>query len=779
MERRARSTAALVAALAVLAVSAGAVSAGGDGSTAVDSASLGSAAAVGTVQQISVDGSLQSGAEHWQGRRLRFDANEIVGDDSGGGQFEIWRVTEDGRLNQRVGTFQVDANGTHVVDTTGLQGRFVLRYNDQPVYVHDGRGYLQSPPDGSQVTVGSSAWRVKAQTLSFEWSDPTVYPGQSTDLTVESNRQRYTVAVSATGLSFQNLTSLFPASAYANDHAARANDSVLLLELHQRSTLRLDTQGFQPGDLPLRFDVVDTAAVGWPSLQVEQPGADRHLRSLERHEEVGDVVEAQLACTHCFVVLGGPGQGLLDIVEASDANGDGNVTLLINTRYAGMAVGAEGYPSTVRAYTSPEDNVHRYGPTADLETLQAELNYDVTSLNDLRREQGLKPSGRSRPIEPGQYRLTVTSSDFLIDRSSWGANPPLGGSLVIRDETDVETLTLAPRALESATTLAAPGDDGFEPTVASLRDVAAPRNQVALGDRLVFRFDVSGVFGYLGTKSSHVELLQSDNGEGIGIRLTRHSGENPGPVQLGETTARIVTDPAADVIYLVIPTGDQLRRIGRGNYRARLTLTGVPGKYDVYSTGKGHDGYPYLPPGATEEVTATATLAEPSATITEPAAGSSPRLQVGGTLRIVGNSSVAPTSTLTAVASSTEFAWETQSTVRVEANGTWTTELALADAPGKEFDVAVFRGQQRLTQQTYTVRPPAPNATPADGGSGGGGSGGGGDDGGAGGPATGGGGLPIPGLSGVASLAVPVGGGIGILVVVWAAWRFVIRRLLI
>lgn len=723
---------------------------------------------------------LESGGTYWSGDGLRFDASRIVpeGANEADRTFELWRVADDGRLNQRVRTFTVDGSGTTTLRTGRLAGQVAIRYGEQIVYVHEGVGYLESPPDGSPVTAGSSAFELVRQTLAFSWSDPTVYPGQRLTLDVTSNRDDYVVAVSGDGLSYENLKTLFPASAYAENHDARSNDSVLLLRGGASTSFRLDTAVLPPGERSVEFDVVDTATVETARLTVHEPEKESRFVSLERRENVGDVIEANLSCTHCFLVVGGPGQGVLDVVEIEDANGDGHVSLRINTRYVGMYEGASGFPNGVEAYASPADSVSRYHAGAALEQVREELNYNVATLSELRDQQGLEASGRDRPLPPGRVDLTLASSDFIIDRSAYGDQPPSGGQLVVRDQTDVRTVVLEPRRLDGVQVLGAPDESEPGQDVERLRDVAAARDTVALGDDLVFRVDLAGVFGYFAEFDPGIGTLVENREEGIYLRIDRLPDDSSGSasrVRLDRTSVRYLTDPAGDSLYLVVETGEiGPDRFQPGRYRLSFELRGVEGKYDAYSTRNSYEGYPYLDPGASQSASATATISPPEAAITEPSE-EAPRMNADGELVVGGTTNVAPESHLRVTAASTEFSWETSTRATIEGEGTgnWAAALPLAEAPGDEFTVSVSRGGERLDERTYTVRPPAENSSE------GGGSGdGSGSNGGAGGPLGSDGGV-LSTISGLSGLAVPIVGGVGVLVVLWAAWRLVVRRMLV
>lgn len=731
-------------------------------------------------QQAAADADLRSGGTFWQGRQLAVDASNLDVE-----SLAVWRVTDDGRLNQQVATAAIE-DGTAVVDTSTLEGRYVLRASESPVYVQDGTAYTGTAPDGTGVTREASTFQVARQTLATNWSDPTVYPEQGTTLTIESNRQRSVVAVSADGLSFQNLTTLLPERVYAADYDARRNDSTLLIEIGRETRFYVNPSPLSTGTPGITLDVVDTTAETTATLTVNQQG-DTHLTSVERREHVGDVVDAELACGHCFLVVGGAGQGMLDVVELSDSNGDGTVKLRINTRYAGMARAQADFPNDVRAYTSPEDSVSRYASSQSLESVSDALITSTVSVADLREELGLVGNGRTTPIEPTTLRLTVGTSDYLLPRWDYGDRPPTGSQLVVKDETDVATVRLDAGSLEGIQPMAAPPGGGPDETAAQLRERVGPRDQIALGDRLVYRVDVSGIYGYLAAHGTNVDSVGDNQDEGIRLQLQRladEGTENPESIPLGQTMGGIVADPANDDLYLVLETGGSGRtQLGAGEYRARFELSGVSGQSDGYSATSETDGYPYLDAGEEVSDSATVAVTEPAGSIEQPAAGSGPNKTADGALAVGGTASIAPGSTVTVMASATEYAWETTTTAEVQASGNWSAALGLAEAPGREFTVTLTRDGTQLDQQTYTVYPPAEDASGDASGSGGSGGGSGGSGAQAGVAAAGPTipilGIQLPGLGGLVDLAVPVGGGIGALAFVWLGWKLVLKRLLL
>lgn len=215
---------------------------------------------------------LESGALYWAGQSATFDGSGIVPDAGNASvaerTFRIRTVTDGDRVGSLVREFVVGTDGERVIDTTGLQGRYVIRYEEELVYVHDGTGYTSAPPDGRAITVRNSSWEVARQTISATWSADRVFRHQQAELNVFSNRASSLIAVSARGLEFDDLVSMFDARDFADDHDARADDDVLLMDVMGDTTLTVRFREIPHGDYTLVIEVVDTDARTTATIRV-------------------------------------------------------------------------------------------------------------------------------------------------------------------------------------------------------------------------------------------------------------------------------------------------------------------------------------------------------------------------------------------------------------------------------------------------------------------------------------------------------------------------------
>ena len=218
------------------------------------------------------DLAMESGRTHWAGQRLSFDGSDVVpnvGSASEGERtFQLRRVTDAGDVGPLVREFVVDSDGEAVVDTASLDGAFVVRYDGDPVYVQGGTGYTDSPPDGTTVTVESSAWEVAVQTIAASWSDDRVSRNEDVDLQVESNRGAYLIEVSADGLDFDDLEAMFDPDDFAADYDAQADDDVIVLRAGGDVDLPVSFADVDDGAYTLSIEVTDADAATTADVRV-------------------------------------------------------------------------------------------------------------------------------------------------------------------------------------------------------------------------------------------------------------------------------------------------------------------------------------------------------------------------------------------------------------------------------------------------------------------------------------------------------------------------------
>lgn len=225
------------------------------------------------------DRRLDSGDRFWAGQVVYFDGSEVVTNVDTASvderTFEVQTVTDEGRVGSFVREFVVDTDGERVLDTAGLeQGRYVVLYDGRPVYVQDGTGYKATPPDGTTVTIENSAWSVTVQSITASWSDDRVFRNDVVNLEIESNRVDFLIEVSAAGLDFDDLESMFDPEDFAPDHDAKADDHVLILAVpRDRADLPVRFRDIENGEYTMVVEVADTTARTTTTIRVGRPPA--------------------------------------------------------------------------------------------------------------------------------------------------------------------------------------------------------------------------------------------------------------------------------------------------------------------------------------------------------------------------------------------------------------------------------------------------------------------------------------------------------------------------
>lgn len=634
--------------------------------------------AVGVAGAAAVDMSgstptLASGEQYWQGMQLRFDGSRIVpnaGDAPGPARrFELWRVSDDGRLVEPLDDFTLDDAGNAVIDTTSLWGRIVVLYHEEPVHITDGVGSLTNPETGDAATVANSTWFVEKQDLDASWIDREAYDGQTTGITVRSNREHYELVIESDDIASERI-----AARLRNASAdVRMDDGRVIVPAGTETTIPVNLTGVTPGSYDFDFSVRDSTATASSLLTIEQPGASR-ITELERVEKTGDIMETTVTCDECYLFVGGPGDGLLDVVRLKDRDGNGRVRVRINTRYAGVRSGS--VPSPVDVYDGGPDTAHRFSPSRGVAPADSNLRY---SLGQVREELGLAPPGREQPLPVGTYDLTVTTSHEIT----------IVPDYELAGVGHVQSVRLTEPALGNLSvgvlSNAPPDPESFGAVQAN----TYWRDQLAVGDQLVVRINVTGVFGHVvGAHNETLRAVVGNEEEGLDLTLASRSGSLSVPSE-----SALYADESRKQLLLALDTGEF--RIDRP----------IPDEWELriaFSIDGG--AYPYRDDGEDARAAGRSALVEPRAPITDLAAGSD-------RIRVRGNSTLAPGTVVSIkVEAADAYAWSTANGAVVDPSGQWATSLSIGSAPGSEFNVSVRRGLTRLSAtRTVTI---AQDATP-------------------------------------------------------------------
>lgn len=658
---------------------------------------------------------LESGSSYWAGTTLRFDGSEVVENvaeaSASNRTFQIWQVDSWGNTESVLSSFTVQPNGSAKITTGALRKRVVIQYDGKPVYVSNGVGYTESPPDGTDVNVETSAFTINQQSLSASWHDSEIYEGQVTHLDLTSNREQYVVAVSVTmggtPLSFQNLTRLFDPETYAADYDAQREENQLLLDATATTEYRVNASWLPDGSARFQFDVVDSTGFDETTLWIGTPDGTPRIRSIDRSPVVGDTFGVRVECDHCYFILGsGAADGPLDLLELTDENGDGVVELQINTRYAGLISSA--IPGTNSAYSAGPDNVTKYDTDDKLE--DRDRFRESAYIGLVRDAVGINYPGLTRVLEPGDLTIRLSTSDYLISREKYGENqPPPGRPLVVPDEADATTIFLEERTLTTIEAFTAPPAYGGTEELSTVREKSLRNGEVAIRDRLLFRIDLTGVYGYLSIESEDIQTILDNEAEGLDLSLTPQSAGQAVSSDSIAAATRFFVSPSEHWLYGIIDTKrlNQEATLTTGStYSLQFQLTG-----GGPSVGEAEDGYPYLPSGATETVQSAVVFHERSVTVESPDPEDA-RIVDQSTVTIAGETTVAAGSKLSIRADAHDpYVWSRSTTVSVQEDGSWSGAIDFSEAPGTEFTVSVIDGSVKRTSFTLEHIDDAPTVT--------------------------------------------------------------------
>lgn len=663
---------------------------------------------------------LESGDSYWRGWHVTFNATELITNPARATEqnrtFQIRRVTETDRIGERLTTFTVDNSGTHTIDTSPFKGPVVILYKSDVVYVTNGTGYNSNPPNNTSVTITNSKWVVPQQTLNISWEDNPVYPDQLTQLDLSSNRDSFTLGVKATGLSYSDLTAIFPEEHFAENHDAHRTDNALLLDGQQSAQLLINTSGISPGDYAFEFYSTDSLLRVNSTVNVLQPQPDSQFESVQRSQHTGDIVTTTITCDQCYLLIGGPDDGIIELIQLTDQNNDQTINLRINTRYAGLYLGHPGVsPKNISAYRAGPDDATRIHSSVLLDSRR--------TLSKIRTELGFAPHGLDVPLGPGLYDLTLTDSTYLLNQPSQDSE-----TLLIRDHTDKTTIRLTDPSLDSIESFTAPPGMPRDLTLGTISASATQRDTVVLGDQLIFKIDISGIFGYLSEEhNDDIAGITYNEDEGISLQITGTRFTAPSKtIDLESSRARLLPDPSNNALYVAIDTR-YLRPASLTReqpFTATVRLSGVSSERSQYSiTGPeaNYHGYPYLLPGVQDSVQTTVRLQPPTnAAVVNNQQNGSLRLPNEFAVPISGETLVAPGSRLTITAThDVAHEWETTGTAIVQPDGTWHTTIDYSQAGvGQTFTLTVQQKARTLTttegvivESTTSQQTPGPTPT--------------------------------------------------------------------
>ena len=264
--------------------------------------------------------------------------------------------------------------------------------------------------------------------------------------------------------------------------------------------------------------VVLAAVVGAIPATAQDPGraTDRPTASFERStvsEERGDIAAIGLnlsGTTSATVTVGSEAVNYETNVTVNDSDGDGRVTLLMNTYIAGQGT---------------EDRVYE---TAEGDAV-VETNRTTDPLDS--------------PLETSRYNLSVRVEDRRTDTATLALTERTTGELI--------TWTAPAASFDNAT-------NASEVATAVESGHITATDSVAIGDVSVNQFKLSGVYGALAV-ANVTELLGNGTLDFSMVQTNPATNRPPKRLDLSRSLAndsiRVVPDPRNDVLYVNVDTG--------------------------------------------------------------------------------------------------------------------------------------------------------------------------------------------------------------------------------
>jgi hypothetical protein len=415
------------------------------------------------------------------------------------------------------------------------------------------------------------------------------------------------------------------------------------------------------------------SVVAAPVTYAEETSVKDIPVSIERdtyEQHTGDVFEMNLTfdndnATFAYVAVGSDDDPYGAVVNVTDGDEDGRVTLGLNTFYAMQNRRTAGFSLYPRDGT--DDDV------------------DVVSV--------LAPENESaEPIPPGNYTMTV-GTDY---------NESSGE---VENVTDEATLSVIERGPTSATIMTVPRDalsfDTPEELTerydgAAFASLATETDRIAKGDYAVVRLDVSGVYGYVRRRIDLTGVGPGQKPTGVYVDFEQQYPQTTDPmsVNLEALYNALVVDEENDRMYLVTPTeSDEF--VADGVYR--FTFEVNESNRLVADTSSDIES---------ERARTSFTVDERRATVQTPAGGSrlvtgdDPNVEVSGTTTLAFESDLVVEVTGT----NEDETFQANATTTAGANGTFATTVDLSAFPNNtSVTVNVTDGDDVLGSTEGTV----------------------------------------------------------------------------
>jgi len=577
------------------------------------------------VTVVKPDASVTTSGWKWQGQQLSItdqNSNVKAGD--------VLELMDDS--GNPVGQINVGPNGQAIIDTSNLEGTYDL--------------------NNSNVRVTS--FKVVAQTVSASFADSSATTdgsssSQQTALDVNSNRGSWTATITANGLDGKDLQGIFGVG-------TPDGDKLTGVPMTNSKSLTADFAGVATGDYTFTVESSDTTAKDTASITVTKVGSkSASFPSAIVQGTQGDTVSIPVNLQNtdtATVWLGSKGVNYLTSVQVKDGNGDGKVTLQMNSYLAG------------RSKT---------------------LNKDAFSV---------KNSDDS--IESVSLVTNPIASGNLLDTGDYEMNVSISGT-----EKDVGTFFLNDRSTDGVSVMTAPSGT----SLGSLSDIQSAMSDgtltadtsVTTDDLTVYKVTASGIYGMLDNQSganttASFNNLVSNGSLGLAVKQT-----NPGAnakansLTLGSSlsSVTVVPDSSNNTLYVVLDASGATWSSGK----APADGDNLNTTFTVY---KGS-----MLASKNQSVTASYSTVKPTAEFSQL---TNDKLVIpgGGNVSVAGTSNYAAGTELTVRfrSSSSTNPFLKQQTVTVGADGTWTGQFDMSGlADGTTFSASIRKGNNVLSSK--------------------------------------------------------------------------------
>ena len=417
--------------------------------------------AVLTIPDAQLTGSPGNVQSVWQGQNLWLDPTTMTGH-SAADPAELYKNTSSGP--QLVTEMRPDDPTTPAekIGTDDKTGTF---------FVSD---------DGPTLDSTEFKFQVVPQTMetSFARNEVSVVGDQTeVQLNIDSNRGGYIAYASAPGLDSDEMLRVLNADKWNNSNnlGTMVPVDTIGFEGVQMTGVAKDTNhltnwsGQDAGTYDFSFTVFDTTASDTASIEAAEIEGDLNLDKGTYQVTRGDFAEFTVEMEETsegYLWIGGTEVNFLRLVQIQDTDQDGDVTLRMNTLWADRTENQAPVP----VYTSETDDV------SDVTDRVPASDFDKLGIN----------RSLNNVIEPATYEVQAALDDSYNIQA---------GELSV-SSVDVSAMVVTAPGIPQATPFIAPklranGYDG----PGELKQAITQSSDVAIGDQMIVRYNVSGVFG--------------------------------------------------------------------------------------------------------------------------------------------------------------------------------------------------------------------------------------------------------------------------------------------